>query len=128
MILKKQAGLLPCLFRDFLSRRLSQNGDLAADYHTDNIDNPENCGSDENSYDTHNYFQYASACHARANTINAVNYAVEHRKSENKSEYPRELVDCCAITAFRLCHNCYLRKIASTVPSAACFIIIIILL
>ena len=74
MILKKQAGLLPCLFRDFLSRRLSQNGDLAADYHTDNIDNPENCGSDENPYDTHNYFQYASACHARANTINAVNY------------------------------------------------------
>ena len=66
MILKKQAGLLPCLFRDFLSRRLSQNGDLAADYHTDNIDNPENCGSDENPYDTHNYFQYASACHARA--------------------------------------------------------------
>ena len=97
MILKKQAGLLPCLFRDFLSRRLSQNGDLAADYHTDNIDNPENCGSDENPYDTHNYFQYASACHARANTINAVNYAVEHRKSENKSEYPRELVDCLSL-------------------------------
>ena len=47
MNFKKQAGQKTCLVRDFLSRRLSQNGDLAADYHTDNIDYPENCGSDE---------------------------------------------------------------------------------